>query len=371
MKPKPIAVLFFLLLILRPIYSAEAENREQYVFRSSYIYENRGSDTYIVTQDDATIIMLANDEWQTVTTRNASHPTRMQYEDEDSNSLVVMDLPRTIPPQSRIVFSIEYVISSEDRPKPNIVADEAGPLSDIPQEMIDEYCVETETFRQGEGIRSLARSLAADEKTVLGVVTHMIDWILKNITYGNFEVPRYPEETLANMSGDCDDQAILLISMLRSLGIPSFLQVGVVFSDQIESEKASWGSHLTIRQQSVGWHGWAMVYIPPWGWLPVDLTLSGSNDPMELILKAPEYESYVVTAFSISRQAYVGDSRESREMIMSSSIYITTVDSLIRESTDTGWVKLVYILTGVLAGGTFVVFVIVFNRRKRILEHGH
>jgi hypothetical protein len=67
----------------------------------------------------------------------------------------------------------------------------------------------------------------------------------------------------------------------------------------------------------------------------------------------------------------VGDSRESREMLMSSSIYITTTDSLIRESTDMGWVKLVYILTGILAGGTFVAFVIVFNRRKRILEHDH
>jgi len=364
-------VIFILILIVCPNYSAEAENREQYVFRSTYVYENRGSDAYVVTQDDATIIMFANNEWQTVTTRNASHPTRMQYKDEDGNSLVVMDLPQTIPPQSRIIFSIEYVITSEDRPKPNVVADEAGQLSDIPQEIIDEYCVETETYRQNEDVRSFARSLAAGEKTVLGVVTHMIDWILKNITYGNFEVPKYPEETLADMIGDCDDQAILLISMLRSLGIPSFLQVGVVFSDQIESEKASWGGHLTIRQQSVGWHGWAMVYIPPWGWLPVDLTLSGSNDPIELIQKAPEYESYVVKAFNISRQAYVGDSRESREMIMSSSIYITTTDSLIKETTDMGLVKLVYILTGVLAGGAFVVLVIVFHWRKRILEHSH
>jgi transglutaminase-like putative cysteine protease len=74
-----------------------------------------------------------------------------------------------------------------------------------------------------------------------------------------------------------------MISMLRSLGIPAFLQIGVVFSESISSEKASWAGHLTFVQEGVGWHGWAMVYVPPWGWIPVDLTLTNARE-----LQGPE-----------------------------------------------------------------------------------
>lgn len=369
MRSKSFAALLLILLVAG-IPAILGGKREQYVFRSTYTFENRGDEPHILREEDATIILFDNNVWQTVTIRNATHGTVREYDDEDGNILAVMALPPEIPAWTTLVFSIEYVISSEDRPRPTIDPAEAGLLSDIPHTLVEAFCFETETFARNEDIESLAQGLAEGQTTVLDVVTRLLDWILENVTYGNFEVPKYPDETLEELQGDCDDQAILLISMLRFLGIPSLLQVGVVFSDSIASERTSWNGHLNIHQEGVGWHGWAMVYIPPWGWLPIDLTLTGSSEALEVILQAPEYESYVVTAFNVSRQAYIGDSRLSRDRLMSSDLYISVLDTVIKGSTGFQWMNLIYIGTGILAGTTFVVFVILINRRKQSLNTG-
>lgn len=367
MSVKAATALLLILLLVGTIPLAGAATEEKrYAFRTTYVLENRGNSTYVLTEDDASIVIFVDDDWQTVTTRNASHRVVRQYEDVDGNPIAVMDLPPELPPSSSVLFSIEYVIKSTDIEMPEIVPEIAGTLSDIPQRLVDEFCLETETYRIDDEMEYLARKITAGEATVLGVVTRLVGWILENVTYGNFEVPRYPYETLGDRRGDCDDQAILLITMLRSLGVPSLLQIGVVFSDGIDSERTSWDGHLTIVQKGIGWHGWAMVYVPPWGWLPVDLTLTGSKDPMDAITKAPEYASFVVTAYNVSRQAYVGESRASREKITFSSVYITLTDLALAEKVSTDWLMIVYIFTGLLAGGAFVVFIIVTNRRKRI-----
>ena len=45
-----------------------------------------------------------------------------------------------------------------------------------------------------------------------------------------------------------------------------------MYMPNIMLKETYWEDHLNISYNNVGWHGWAMVYIPPWGWLPVDLT---------------------------------------------------------------------------------------------------
>jgi hypothetical protein len=110
-----------------------------------------------------------------------------------------------------------------------------------------------------------------------------------------------------------------------------------------------------------------MVYVPPWGWVPVDLTLTAATDPLELIRQAPEYESSVVTAFNISRQPYIGDSRSSREQLLDSDLYITISDVYIKESTNASWPYFVYIGVGLAAGAAFVA-VIYVSRRARVFS---
>jgi hypothetical protein len=364
LRSKPITSLFIILLLTGAFHGVTGAEKDRFVFRSTYTFENRGNATYIVTEDDATLSLFMNNRWQTITTRNASHGFLEEAMDADGNGLAIVDLAQEIPPEESLIFSIEYVVMSEDMPRPEIDPEEAGGIDDIPGSLMEEYTEETDTFRRNDEIESLALELIAEEATVLGVVTRLIGWIVENITYCNFDTPLYPDETFGDLQGDCDDQAILLISMLRSLGIPSFLQVGVVFSESIDSEKSSWEGHLSFRQDGVGWHGWAMVYVPPWGWIPVDLTLTGSSDPMEMILRAPEYESSIVPAFNVSRQQYIGDSRHSRERLMVSDLYISISEIFIEESADSRWPTYIYVGVGLIAGAAFVIVFIYVSRRR-------
>lgn len=369
MRVKATAALLVLLLLAGSIPTALGGRSSSYLYVSTYTVENRGDDPYLLTEDDATIPLFVNNGWQTVELWNATHAVVREYVDVDGNRMAVLDLPPEVPPNSSITFSVTYKITSTGRPKPEIDPSEAGPLSDIPRSLVEEFGVETETFTAGdEAIRALALRLAANQTTVLGVIGRLLAWLSESISYDNFEVPRYPNETLAWGLGDCDDQAILLITLCRALGIPAILQVGIVFLDNIESDRSSWGGHLRIQQRGVGWHGWALIYIPPWGWLPIDMTLKDASYPLSRITKAPEYESYVITCFNVSRQAYIGDSRRSRERLMASDIYITVSDYAV-ESRTGAWGPAVYVALG-LSVGAVAVAVIVFlsRRRSRMLK---
>lgn len=365
MRSKPSATLFFILLIAGAVPVTLGARKAQYAFRSTYVLENRGDEPYTLTEDDATLVLFPSDEWQTVSLRNASHPMAREFLDEDGSRMAIIDLGEVIPAGDSLIFSIEYVFESEEKPTLAINPVEATSISDIPPELVEDFCSETETFTRNEDIESMAIRLAENETSVLGILTGMIEWVVTNVEYRNFEVPLYPDETLGDLRGDCDDQAILLISMLRSVGIPAHLQIGVVFNEGIGSDKTSWGGHLKIRQRGVGWHGWAMVYVPPWGWLPIDLTLSGSKDPMEVILDSPQYEDYIVTAFNVSRMPYIGNSIRSRELLMTSDVYVTVKEEAIESSTGQEWLRYLYVGVGAVAGVTFVAVIIYMNRRRQ------
>ncbi len=109
-----------------------------------------------------------------------------------------------------------------------------------------------------------------------------VRWIRENIAYRTRVPARHPVEVLAEYRGDCDDDANLLITLLRAKGIPAILEAGLVYI------KGYYGSTLidhVVRYEirNGGPHGWVKVYIPGLGWRPIDLTfiLTGSKDPID------------------------------------------------------------------------------------------
>lgn len=363
MRAKTAAALLCVLIVLGAIPVALGAKPPRYSYRSTYTFENRGEESYIIVEDDTEIPLFIDNKWQSVIIIDSSHEILEELVDVDGNPVGFMDLPSEIQAGGTLVFSVEYLLESIGMEQPLIDPAQSGEISDIPERLVETYTLETETFRRNEEIEDLALELAAGKTDVLEIVTDILDWVVSRVSYRNFEVPLYPDETLEDLQGDCDDQAILMITMLRSLGIPAFLQIGVVFSDSISSEKASWEGHLTFVQEGMGWHGWAMVYVPPWGWIPVDLTLTSARDPLDMIQSAPEYASNIVTAFNVSEQHYIGGSRSSREMLVTSDIYITVTDIAI-ENTDTSfWNSYTLIGAGVI-GGTVLIGIFVFLSRK-------
>jgi len=227
---------------------------------------------------------------------------------------------------------------------------------------VSQYTGTTDTFWVDDNaIAGLARSLTANEPTVLAKVARLVKWFHANVTYQNHEIPLSPDQTLSQKQGDCDDQSILLISMLRSLGIPAYLEIGIVFNSGIGGEDTYWDGHLYIKETGLAWHGWAMVYTPPWGWIPVDLTLVNDSDPLQMIRKAPEYSAPVVTAMKISEQAYTSAGEETRQRIIESTIYISSVETA--EGVRETWIDPTMILLAV--GLTAAVAFMFYASRRR------
>ncbi|WP_041083528.1 transglutaminase-like domain-containing protein [Thermotoga profunda] len=95
------------------------------------------------------------------------------------------------------------------------------------------------------------------------------DWITNHVRYSyvrpyaTFEnISKYVSE---NLKGDCGFQAILFITMCRIAGIPARWQSG-------------WYANPVFASS----HDWALFYVKPYGWLPVDPSFGGArrdNEP--------------------------------------------------------------------------------------------
>ena len=324
-KTKTLLGIMLVLSLLTPI--VHSEKPTQYVYTLSYIFENRGTTDVQLTQEDVSIPLFMNTTWQTSKLEEIDQEYTVRVIDSDGNLGAIVGINRLLLPGQEESFTAKYTISSVEQDVPGFELDVAQGREMIPENLVEEYTLSTETFPSDEAMFiELASGIVSDEENVLESVTSLVDYILDNTTYCSFEVPQYPSKTLENQLGDCDDQSILLITLCRSLDIPAYLQVGIYIHPAIDEEDTSWEGHLINEADGVGWHGWAMVYIPPWGWVPVDLTLADSNNGLELIKNAPEYGDNIIPVLNVSTQSYIGETLATRERIINSSIYVTVSD---------------------------------------------
>ncbi len=352
----PLTLIIITGLLLPLVYAADSTT---YVYKLDYTFENRGGEDFPLEQEDYTLPLFLNNSWQTVTILNISQGYTRTVIDIDGNMGVIMDVDEILPPGETLSFSIEYQIESTSQERPSFSMDEADGLSAIPLGLVSKYTGHTESFTVDDPkIIDVAQRASKGDETVLGTVANLLDYVTQNTTYCNFETPRYPLDTLSDNLGDCDDQSILLISMARSLGIPAYLKVGIIIHPNIVDSSTSWDGHLENDADGIGWHGWVMIYIPPWGWVPVDLTLVEEDSGLEYIINAPEYDSNIIEALIVSKQAYIGDTIATRKRIIASDLHVTIIDEA-NEVYSNGLgteTYLMLIIGATLAGAIFMMF---------------
>ncbi len=359
------AVLLAIAVLFSVYQVAFAASPVRYRYTLTYSFENRGTESIELYEEDVAIPFFMDTEWQTVEIEESDTSLGDTLTDEDGNSWAVMDIPTTLGPGEKVSFTVTYGIESSDKPRPEISISAAGGFDAIPHELVNTYTDSTETFMSDDPrVSLLAHEMADGDSTVLGAVVDMIDWLSVNTEYCNFEVPRYPNDTAADGLGDCDDQSILLVSMCRSLGIPAYLQVGIVIHPSIVDSDTSWEGHLTDSRDGVGWHAWAMIYVPPWGWLPVDLTLVQEDGGLDVITEAPEYESHILSCFDVNRQAYIGDSLDTRRRIIGSSLYVEIADEAERIESNVLGGELYLVIGLGIAVTAAIVLMFVSERRS-------
>jgi len=145
----------------------------------------------------------------------------------------------------------------------------------VEPEGLGEYPGEGERFLEPDfyvnynepNVLDLAQRLAESSSDVWDLAWRTYDWVLKNIYYQQVPGEIDASTTLKNGEGGSAEIANLYVALMRANGVPA-------------RRASGWGHHfeegdeLQISRFS---HGWAEVYAPGYGWVPVDPTWGQSN----------------------------------------------------------------------------------------------
>jgi transglutaminase-like putative cysteine protease len=300
-----------------------------FYLKSSVTFVNEGNRTWSLTREDQSWSCFMNDSWQTVRLIGHANPLETMEEDVDSNDVAVFKFKSSLQPGENVSDYVIYHVRSKPRSIPNLSYAESGTLAQIPEGLQEEYCSGNGFWMTNDSqIRTRAFSIAGSETRVLAVVTKLVSWIWNNINYESHDPTLYPNDTLALREGDCDEQAILLGTFCRILGIPSYLQIGCIFVPGDSSSSDSGQVHYVEKQ--IGWHGWTIVYIPPWGWLPVDLTyvLDSYLDPLNAIRTGAVTSQYTVQVSNVSKDDYLASDRTYEQLLESNNFSLYVKDEM-------------------------------------------
>ena len=319
----------------------EAEDKS-YLLKSTVKYSNPASFSQVwdftQREDDRTISLFMNSTWQTVELVNSTFSVEREDYDEDGNAVALLQFSNSeLSPGNNLSFTVWYQITAKPRTIPNISESLSDNLSDIPQSLVPAYTREEGPWQTSNPtLQQLAHNLSGSETNVLTIVKNFIVWINGHVSYptARHENPYYPIETYTRREGDCDDQAMLLITLCRILGIPSYLQIGCIYLPNNFDNDTFWNDHVFLTEKNIGWHGWAIVYIPPWGWLPVDLTyVLGSGgipaDPLNAIKHGAITIQNTIQYMNVTHTDYVASSLESRTFLTSNGFLVFSEDEMI------------------------------------------
>ncbi len=157
-------------------------------------------------------------------------------------------------------------------------------------------------------ISMLAEYLRSKSRTPSEYIFNCIEWIMKKVVYETRIPPRHPIELLIEFKGDCDDQANLLITLLRYAGIPTIIEQGLVIMKNVVVKGTAANGYLQYYLINAGPHGWVKAQIGDNTWIAIDMTFPYmTNKPIDKILLAAYYTFPVVVTYRTYKEDYVSE----------------------------------------------------------------
>jgi len=115
------------------------------------------------------------------------------------------------------------------------------------KEEFSEYLKEDEFIKCSSFIKEKALSIVGKEKDPMVILKKMSEWINKNIKkVPTISLPN-TMDVLRLKQGDCAELSALLVGFLRSLGIPSYVNIGLVYN-----------------KGKFFYHAWVSLYVGEW-----------------------------------------------------------------------------------------------------------
>jgi len=304
---------------------------------------NDGSSTIDLaasTLTSPTMFLFFNNTSQTVRLTSSSHKVVIAS-DSERNPIGLFQVDRHLGPGQGILIQADFRAFTMLTPMrrfewtPELEYHSSGLMREIPRELIAQYCVPAGPWKINDAadswrsVRELALKLAGNETNVLKTVVRMIDWLGQNVKYPTTKRDRIllPDETLAALEGDCDEQSNLIISLCRIVGIPAYLQCGCTYLPSKVEKRTRYDGRVSFELDRLGWHAWAMVYIPPWGWLPVDMTMGYSKeDALRAIQTAAPQALSTLISNNYFTKDYVSETNHDAEQLKRMNVRIEQRD---------------------------------------------
>lgn len=139
-----------------------------------------------------------------------------------------------------------------------IMPDEVGRLEDIPEAIRQAYLADGSRFRiKSPYIQEQVHEIVGDEQNPYWIARKIYDHIIAKLEYqmvGGWDVP---EVVLKRGTGSCSEYTYTFIALCRAAGVPARYQGSVVVR----------GDDASVDE---AFHRWAQIYLPNYGWVPVD-----------------------------------------------------------------------------------------------------
>ncbi len=168
-----------------------------------------------------------------------------------------------------------------------IYPEEVGTLDEIPAEIKSKYLENNEKYQINHPIiRDAVKEAVGDFKNPYKIARKIFMYLIKNMYYEMVGGWNTAPAVLERGNGSCSEYAFVYISMCRAAGLPARYVGSVV----VRGDDASMDDVF---------HRWAEVYIPNYGWIPID----PSGGDKELPRDRANYIGHVANRYLITTQS--------------------------------------------------------------------
>ncbi len=173
----------------------------------------------------------------------ASSPIRSVYMEEEADG---KKSPEFIVQFSYTSYGVHFELNPADIQPPDLTNPE-----------LKKFTSESPHVIFNDKIKELAQKIAGHETNPMLKAKAFFDWISGNIRYSYAReystLTNLSEYTVCNGYGDCGQEAMLFITLCRSVGIP-----------------ARWETGWDLWPDDHDIHDWSEIYLAPYGWVPCD-----------------------------------------------------------------------------------------------------
>jgi transglutaminase-like putative cysteine protease len=149
-----------------------------------------------------------------------------------------------------------------------IIPEKTGSLADIPRDIRQKYLADGARYRiSSPYIKDTVKKVVGDEKNPYWIMRKIYDFVIDKLEYemsGGWDVP---EVVLTRGKGSCSEYTFSFVALCRAAGLPARYQGSIVVR----------GDDASIDE---AFHRWAQVYLPNYGWVPVDANRGDTDSPV-------------------------------------------------------------------------------------------